>query len=144
MDFVISQPDGQMSSDKTIDEGDDAFNIFFSETGAEKHAPRVVFIDLEPTVIDESRKGLLISIWIGFGSLLITALVSKASWFSISSVAVLNLGSDPFFWSASRSAEGLYEREGLKENQQIWAYSKARREQRPLVAFSTVVALGQP
>ncbi|XP_023285581.1 tubulin alpha-1A chain-like [Seriola lalandi dorsalis] len=48
------QPDGQMPSDKTIGGGDDSFNTFFSETGAGKHVPRAVFVDLEPTVIDES------------------------------------------------------------------------------------------
>ena len=37
--------------------GDDAFNTFFSETGAGKHVPRCVFLDLEPTVIDEVRTG---------------------------------------------------------------------------------------
>eukprot|EP00434_Breviolum_minutum_P002782 symbB.v1.2.002445.t1/scaffold99.1/size346285/1 len=36
------QPDGQMPSDKTIGGGDDAFNTFFSETGAGKHVPRCV------------------------------------------------------------------------------------------------------
>lgn len=41
------QPDGQMPSDKTIGGGDDAFNTFFSETGAGKHVPRAVFLDLE-------------------------------------------------------------------------------------------------
>ena len=51
------QPDGQMPSDKTIGGGDDAFNTFFSETGAGKHVPRCVFVDLEPTVIDEVRTG---------------------------------------------------------------------------------------
>merc|ERR1711965_521348 len=51
------QPDGQMPSDKTIGGGDDAFNTFFSETGAGKHVPRAVFLDLEPTVIDEFRTG---------------------------------------------------------------------------------------
>src|SRR3984957_6980771 len=51
------QPDGQMPSDKTMGGGDDAFNTFFSETGAGKHVPRCVFIDLEPTVIDEVRTG---------------------------------------------------------------------------------------
>ena len=51
------QPDGQMPSDKTIGGGDDAFNTFFSETGAGKHVPRTVFVDLEPTVIDEVRTG---------------------------------------------------------------------------------------
>merc|ERR1711908_159067 len=49
--------DGQMPSDKTIGGGDDAFNTFFSETGAGKHVPRTVFVDLEPTVIDEVRTG---------------------------------------------------------------------------------------
>ncbi len=52
------QPDGQMPSDKTTGGGDDAFNTFFSETGAGKHVPRAVFLDLEPTVIDEVRTGM--------------------------------------------------------------------------------------
>ena len=47
------QPDGQMPSDKTIGGGDDSFNTFFSETGAGKHVPRAVFVDLEPTVVGE-------------------------------------------------------------------------------------------
>ncbi|CAD7678320.1 unnamed protein product [Nyctereutes procyonoides] len=51
------QPDGQMPSDKTIGGGDDSFNTLFSETGAGKHVPRAVFVDLEPTVIDEVRAG---------------------------------------------------------------------------------------
>ena len=51
------QPDGQLPSDKTIGGGDDAFNTFFSETGAGKHVPRTVFVDLEPTVVDEVRTG---------------------------------------------------------------------------------------
>uniref|UniRef100_A0A3B3VSZ5 Tubulin alpha 1b n=1 Tax=Poecilia latipinna TaxID=48699 RepID=A0A3B3VSZ5_9TELE len=51
------QPDGQMPSDKAIGGGDDSFNTFFSETGAGKHVPRAVFVDLEPTVIDEVRTG---------------------------------------------------------------------------------------
>ncbi|KAK2112609.1 Tubulin alpha-1A chain [Saguinus oedipus] len=51
------QPDGQMPSDKTIGGGDDSFNTFFSETGAGKHVPRAVFVDLEPTVIDKVRTG---------------------------------------------------------------------------------------
>ena len=44
-------PDGQMPSDKTIGEGDDSFNTFFSETGTGKHVPRAIFVDLEPSVI---------------------------------------------------------------------------------------------
>jgi len=51
------QPDGQMPSDNTKGGGDDSFNTFFSETGAGKHVPRAVFIDLEPTVVDEVRTG---------------------------------------------------------------------------------------
>uniref|UniRef100_A0A4W3H8H0 Tubulin alpha chain n=1 Tax=Callorhinchus milii TaxID=7868 RepID=A0A4W3H8H0_CALMI len=51
------QPNGQMPSDKTMGGGDDSFNTFFSETGAGKHVPRAVFVDLEPTVIDEVRSG---------------------------------------------------------------------------------------
>uniref|UniRef100_A0AAV2L9E9 Tubulin alpha chain n=1 Tax=Knipowitschia caucasica TaxID=637954 RepID=A0AAV2L9E9_KNICA len=51
------QPDGQMPSDKIRGGGDDSFNTFFSETGAGKHVPRAVFVDLEPTVIDEVRTG---------------------------------------------------------------------------------------
>ena len=40
---------------QTIGGGDDAFNTFFSETGAGKYVPRAVMMDLEPTVIDEVR-----------------------------------------------------------------------------------------
>jgi tubulin alpha len=40
-----------MPSDKTIGGGDDAFNTFFSETGAGKHVPRCVFLDLEVQAI---------------------------------------------------------------------------------------------
>ncbi|EFJ17551.1 hypothetical protein SELMODRAFT_420969 [Selaginella moellendorffii] len=55
--FACEQPDGQMPRDKTVGGGDDAFNTFFSETGAGKHVPRSVFLDLEPTVIDEVGTG---------------------------------------------------------------------------------------
>ena len=37
---------------------DDSFNTFFSETGGGKHVPRAVFVDLEPTVVDEVRTGV--------------------------------------------------------------------------------------
>jgi hypothetical protein len=40
-----------MPSDKTLCGGDDSFNTFFCETGAGKHVPRAVFVDLEPTVV---------------------------------------------------------------------------------------------
>ena len=48
--------DGSMPHD-TNSKNDDSFNTFFSETGAGKHVPRSVFVDLEPTVIDEVRTG---------------------------------------------------------------------------------------
>lgn len=51
------QPDGQMPSDLTVGSGDDSFNTFFSETGQGKHVPRAVYVDLEPTVVDEVRTG---------------------------------------------------------------------------------------
>uniref|UniRef100_UPI00358E9D63 tubulin alpha chain, testis-specific-like n=1 Tax=Myxine glutinosa TaxID=7769 RepID=UPI00358E9D63 len=50
-------PDGQMSGVKTIWSGDDSYNTFFTETDAGKHVPRTIFVDLEPTVIDEVRTG---------------------------------------------------------------------------------------
>ena len=48
-----------MPSDKTIGGGDDSFNTFFSETGAGKHVPRAVFVDLEPTVVGKRIPNLL-------------------------------------------------------------------------------------
>ncbi|KAK5895136.1 hypothetical protein CesoFtcFv8_011755 [Champsocephalus esox] len=53
------QPDGRKPGDQNISGGggDDSFNTFFMETGAGKHVPRAVFVDLEPTVIDEVRTG---------------------------------------------------------------------------------------
>ncbi len=36
---------------------DDSFSTFFNETGAGKHSPRAVYVDLEPTVVDEVRTG---------------------------------------------------------------------------------------
>lgn len=52
------QPDGTMIYDGTgANSNDDSFSTFFSETGAGKHVPRTVFVDLEPTVVDEVRTG---------------------------------------------------------------------------------------
>ena len=34
-----------------------SFETFFSETGTGKYVPRTVFVDLEPSVIDEVRTG---------------------------------------------------------------------------------------
>ena len=54
-----------MPSDKTIGGGDDSFNTFFSETGAGKHVPRAVFVDLEPTVVGKYvLSALFISLFI--------------------------------------------------------------------------------
>ena len=46
-------PDGTMPEDDSYGIADDSFNAFFSETSGGKHVPRAVFVDLEPTVIDE-------------------------------------------------------------------------------------------
>eukprot|EP00121_Abeoforma_whisleri_P001775 Awhi_evm1s1586 len=48
------KPDGSMS-ERTHNEAQDTF---FSETSAGKQIPRAVFVDLEPTVIDEVRTGV--------------------------------------------------------------------------------------
>ena len=45
-----------MPSDTTIGGGDDSFNTIFSETGAGKHFPRTVFIDLEGTIVGNYKK----------------------------------------------------------------------------------------
>ena len=37
--------------------GDDSFSTFFQETGLGKHVPRAIFVDLEPSVVDETRTG---------------------------------------------------------------------------------------
>jgi len=47
-----------MPSDKTIGEGgDDAFNTFFCDTEAGKLVSKLVFLNLEPTVIDVVKIG---------------------------------------------------------------------------------------
>jgi len=51
------KPDGTMPSDTTPGLETDAFNTFFSETGSGKHVPRAIFVDLEPSVVDEVRNG---------------------------------------------------------------------------------------
>ncbi|KAH7489119.1 Tubulin alpha-1A chain [Phytophthora ramorum] len=50
------QPDGQIPNGSSAME-DHSFSTFFSETGAGKHVPRAVLVDLEPTVCDEVRTG---------------------------------------------------------------------------------------
>ena len=51
------RPDGMMPNDDDIGIEDDSYNTFFAETGAGKHVPRAVFIDLEPTVIGKDLFG---------------------------------------------------------------------------------------
>ncbi|KAA0189987.1 Tubulin alpha chain [Fasciolopsis buskii] len=36
---------------------DDSFSAFFSSTGSGQYVPRAIFVDLEPTVVDEIRTG---------------------------------------------------------------------------------------
>jgi tubulin alpha len=49
-------PDGTCPSDTSVGVEGDAFNTFFAEAG-KQHVPRAVFVDLEPTVIDEIKVG---------------------------------------------------------------------------------------
>ena len=51
------QPDGKKGSDGTVASRDDSFSTFFNNTGSGKYVPRAVFIDLEPSVVDEVRTG---------------------------------------------------------------------------------------
>ncbi|XP_038129997.1 tubulin alpha-8 chain-like [Cyprinodon tularosa] len=51
------QPDGHIQSEMRTGGGDDSFSTFFSETEAGKYVPRTIFVDLEPTVVDEVRTG---------------------------------------------------------------------------------------
>ncbi|XP_038646066.1 tubulin alpha-4A chain-like [Scyliorhinus canicula] len=51
------QPDGHRRDGTSPGGADNIFNTFFCETGAGKHVPRAIFVDLEPSVIDEIRAG---------------------------------------------------------------------------------------
>lgn len=46
------QPDGTIPQ-----QTESSFSTFFSEVGSGRHVPRTLFVDLEPTVIDEIRTG---------------------------------------------------------------------------------------
>jgi tubulin alpha len=50
-------PSGELSAEKKANPGNDSLSTFFSETSNGKHVPRAVFLDLEPSVIDEVRSG---------------------------------------------------------------------------------------
>ena len=45
------QPDGLMPTDESLGVEDESYNTFFAETGAGKHVPRALFVDLEPIPI---------------------------------------------------------------------------------------------
>lgn len=51
------QPDGLIASEKSSSIEDNSAETFFSETSTGKYVPRVVMVDLEPTVLDEVRNG---------------------------------------------------------------------------------------
>ncbi|CAD5123512.1 DgyrCDS11852 [Dimorphilus gyrociliatus] len=51
------QPDGKMPNDTSPGSEQDSFNTFFHETKSGQHVPRAVFVDLEPSVIDQIRTG---------------------------------------------------------------------------------------
>jgi tubulin alpha len=48
-------PDGKADPNATVDVG--AYQTFFTETGNGKHVPRSIFVDLDPSPIDEIRTG---------------------------------------------------------------------------------------
>ncbi|KAG0076564.1 Tubulin alpha-3 chain, partial [Podila epicladia] len=50
-------PDGKVASDKQSTQFDSSSSTFFSDTGAGKHVPRAILVDLEETVVDEVRTG---------------------------------------------------------------------------------------
>jgi len=52
--------DGTLQNKETREKKDtinDSFRVFFNEANSGKFVPRAVFIDLEPTVVDQLRKG---------------------------------------------------------------------------------------
>ena len=51
------QLDGTSDSNKVIGNQENSMHTFFSESEAGKNIPRAVFVDLEPSVIDEIRAG---------------------------------------------------------------------------------------
>lgn len=49
------EPDGRIADGNKIK--DDSFSTFFSETGSGHYVPRAIMADLEPSVVDEIRRG---------------------------------------------------------------------------------------
>lgn len=54
--LIDSQPDGRLV-EGAQSAHDSGFSTFFSETGAGKHVPRSLYIDLEPGAIDDVKTG---------------------------------------------------------------------------------------
>ncbi|XP_017481387.1 PREDICTED: tubulin alpha-4 chain [Rhagoletis zephyria] len=46
-----------MKNEAAQEKSDDSFSTFFNETGTGRYVPRSIYIDLEPTVVDEVRNG---------------------------------------------------------------------------------------
>ncbi|XP_071819656.1 tubulin alpha chain-like [Apostichopus japonicus] len=51
------QPDGTKLNEEIVSQNRETFHSFFAEAGSGKYVPRSLFVDLEPTVIDEIRTG---------------------------------------------------------------------------------------
>lgn len=49
--------DGSLSENIIGDDDSNCFNTFFGESQSGKFVPRAIFVDTEPTVIDEIRTG---------------------------------------------------------------------------------------
>jgi tubulin alpha len=49
--------DGKPDPASTVNNTDGSFSTFFTETGSGKYVPRSLFIDLDPSPIDEIRTG---------------------------------------------------------------------------------------
>ena len=82
------QPDGQMPVPEQGVRGDDSFSTFFAETGGGKHVPRSVFVDLEPSVIDEIRTGTYRQLF--HPEQLITGMLFKRSYYLMKLTKSLN------------------------------------------------------
>ena len=51
------QPDGKPDPNSNVRDTAGSFNTFFTETGRGKYVPRSIFVDLDPSPIDEIRTG---------------------------------------------------------------------------------------
>lgn len=50
-------PDGKPDPESTVDTNENSFQTFFNETSSGKQVPRSIFVDLDPSPIDEIRTG---------------------------------------------------------------------------------------